>query len=265
MAAQLRIQVVGFPGTPYRRLKPQLEALQRTGMSEGGALRFVQCRHDHLPEIKREELNQISANVQDGFVHIASLPTRDFRALRKFELDCRIAKLGVDGDLNRLTYESFYEALMSTLDYEKRWCAVLRPEDWHSPLWLPPPSFEVKEDLTNYWRRCDCYQRTELIGDAHNLVQTVASRHRRSEPGQGTVWIDARSRKFRVDRSLHGMSREDRSGLRQFRYTSEVPSGFHYDVTHVEGRKFWLASAHAVHENCERANVNPWGHCVVKD
>ncbi len=264
MALEIRIQVVAFPGRPYRRLKLQLESLQQKGMPEDTFVRFVQSRHDILPELRQEELNQIAVNVQEGYAHIAVLPTRDYNALNQFDLDCRVVRLRVDGDLMRLSYESFHAALITAVEYEKRWCSVVRPNNWHSPLWLPPPSFEVKEDLRNYWRRCDCYQRTELIGQAHDLIKSVKARHRRSEPGQGQVWVDVRSRRFRVDRSLHGMTKEGRYGQRQFRFAAEVPAGFHYDVTHTTGRTFSVTSATATHENCVRANINPWGHCVVK-
>jgi hypothetical protein len=154
---------------------------------------------------------------------------------------------------------------MHALDYEQRWCQVVRPKDWHNPLWLPPPSFEVAGDLVNYWRTCDCYGRNENIGQAHDVLHSVTAKHRRSGGGEPTHWVDSRSRRFCVDKGLHGGSAGERSGRKRFRFAAEVPMGFHYDVRRLDKKPFSINSATASHHGCARANVNPWGHVVVKN
>lgn len=264
MPGEIKIQVAAFPGAIYRRLKPDLEILQREEMPERAEVRFVQSRNDYLPEIMTAEFRQIEANIQDGFVHIGVLPTRTYDTLRPFTMDCRIVRLDVGGNLQRLSIEEFRSAVFRVVEYEKRWCAVIQPDNWHHPLWLPPPSFEVDSDLKDYWKRCDCYQRTDRIEVAHNLVQSIISKHRVSEKSRGSYWLDIRSRRFRVDKSRHGMTPEERAGKRRFRFASEVPIGFHYDVQRMDEGKFTICSPAKTHHGCTRVNVNPWGHVVVK-
>lgn len=261
---EIRIQVVGFPLKVYRRLKHYKPAWEE-GLPEGTRVRYVPSRHDYAPRLDRAEINQIAQNVQDGFVHIAALPTRDFRALHIFRFDCRLIRLDVDGDLASIAPDELGKALLSVVTYEQRWCEVVRPTSWHHPLWLPPPSFEVEHDLRDYWNRCDCYATSERLTDANNLLQGVIARHKRSQHGEGVIWLDIRSRRFSVDRSLHGRTPEERAGRRRFRFAAEVPQGFHYDVVHIDRHRFSIRSVTEEHHGCLRVNVDPWGVVGLRD
>lgn len=265
MPAAIKIQVVAFPGTPYRRLRPELEKFQAGGLPENLALRFVQSRNDYIAEIGAREVNEIAENVQAGYVHIAAFPTRDMPALRPFELDCRVIKLVVSPNFRTLTADEVGQAVLQATDYEERWCQVVRPDDWHHPLCLPRPSFGVHADIHDYWKTCDCYKETSKLTTANDVLQKVISRHRGSQKGEGTYWVDTHSRRFKVDRALHGMTAAQRNGRKSFRFAWEVPMGFHYDVRHTdEGKKFSIQAAAMHHHGCIRANVNCWGEVWVK-
>lgn len=260
------MQVVAFPGTPYRRLKADFDEFQEKGLPNGARLRFVQSRNDYRADIGERELNEIEANVQDGFVHIAILPTRNLALLlEKFQLDCRLIKLGINPNFHDLTAVDAQLSILEAFEYEERWCKALKPSDWHSPLCLPPPSFEVDEDIQDFWRTCDCYRDTPRIAAAHDILQKVISRHKYTKPGAGAYWMDLRSRRFKVDKSMHGMTPAQRAGKKSFRFAWEVPVGLHYDVVHgSDGKKFAIQSNNQLHQGCLRVNVNPWGHVVVK-
>lgn len=263
MVSGIKIQVVGFPGATYRRLKNDL-AEWAGKLPADTTIRFVQSRHDRLPQIEQPEVNQIGENIQAGFVHIGVLPTRHFAALRPFQFDCRVIKLAVPSELERLTIADTVAALTQAIEYEQRWCKVAQPDSWNHPLWLPPPSFDVVADLREYWSRCDCYKNTEQLTAANNTLQGVISRYRRSQRGIGHFWVDEKAKQFTPDRSLHGMTPEERAGRRKFRFTKEVPPGFHYDVVRHSGGKFSICSTTDTHHGCGRVNVNPWGMVHVK-
>lgn len=262
MAGELKIQVVGFPGTPYRRLKTELKSVHDL---QGVVVRFAPSYDDHRSTIGRKEIGEIESNVQDGFVHIAVFPTRDFSSLRNFELDCRVIRLNLVANFRMLTAEQVVEAVRQAAEYEVRWSRVLRPEDWHHPLCLPRPSFEIDRDLGDYWKTCDCYGDTERIGVAHDLVQKVISRHRNSLDRVGTYWLDITSKRFAIDKSHHGLTATQREGKKEFRFTWEVPPGLHFDVTHENvGKAIRIRSFLNQIHFCTRANVNSWGHVHVR-
>ena len=255
----IRLQVVGLPLKTYRRLQPQIETWV-SALDVTCSVRFSPSFQETTPQIGKREIMQIKQNIQEGFVHIAVLPVRDWSVLKsQFHFDCRIPMLAVPGDFRGLTWEQLEVALTQVLGFEERWCKAVKPSDFHHPLMLPPPSFEIQRVYRDFWRQCDCYRNTELLTDANNVVQGVRAAHRRSASGIGVYWLDCGKKRFSIDRSWHALSQEERLGKKRFRFCFEIPQGFHFDVVHDSGSDFCLRGKDRVYDRINRANVDSWG------
>lgn len=149
--------------------------------------------------------------------------------------------------------------MVAAVQFERRWCDVVKPRDMNHALLLPPPSFEPARTLHDFWRKCDCYGDASQLTGANNILQSVRANHRRSLSGMGSYWVDEKHRKFTIDRAGHARTTEDRQQLRRFRFCYEVLPGFHYDVVHVRGERFSLNGLQRLHTNIMRGNVDPWG------
>lgn len=255
----LHLQVVGFPGRTYHRLQISLAGLA-DDLSPRAAVRFSPSLHKHMPQVATAERKQIRRNIQDGFTHIAAPPCRDFSSLyNEFQFDCRIIRLNIV-DIIRSDWDEVRTALLSALDFEERWSSAIRPMDLHSPLLLPPPSFNPIKPLAGFWKNCDCYRDTSKINTANDLIQAVRSQHRRGKTGLAGHWVDSGSRQFVGATAMHARTPEERVGMKRYRFCYEIPSGFHFDVTHESGRRFTvLGHNRQEHRNVTRANIDSWG------
>jgi hypothetical protein len=251
-----RLQVVAIPARVHHRLKRDLE----TWRGQSGAevqVRFAPSMHPNEPRVP---LEQVRSNIQDGFVHLTVVPTRDWPELkRQLLFDCRVARLSLPGDLMRLTWAEFRRALDETLGFEARWSEVVRPRNTNHALLLPPSVLVPDREASGFWARCDCYADPGLLTAANNTLQLVEARHRRSEQGLGVYWIDGRRRRFTADRTAHARSPEERAGRRRFRFACEVPPGSHCDVVHELRSWFSVRDRSGVDRRLRRANVDPWG------
>ncbi len=247
-----------MPLHAHRRLRTEFDSWAK-GISDV-EFRHVPSTHEEISRIASGDLSQVRSNVQSGFVHIAALPSRDSRRLiDAFRFDCRVISLATTGDLERLSWNEFRAALEVALSFERRWLSVVQPRDLNHPLLLPPRSFIPARRLGDYWRRCDCYRDTARLDEANTVLQGVHKEHQRSSH-DGRVWMDADSRMFRIDKSLHARTPEERRGERKYRFCYAVTAGFHYDVTHAHAREFYLTAFDGERYRVTRANVTPWDH-----
>jgi hypothetical protein len=256
----IKLQVVGMPLKTHRRLRPEFDKWVPT-VAQDLSVRLLPSSHETIPRIDSSEFHQIQSNIQDGFVHIAIVPSRNQRdAQIRFRFDCRVINLNLSSDCQHITWQEFQDAISESLIYEKKWCTIARPNDTNHPLLLPRPSFEPELSVGDFWRQCDCYREAALLLEANNALQRVKSLHKRIPHGQSSFWEDSRRREFRVDPSRHGLAPEQRRGLKKFRFCFEVPRGFHYDVVHASGARFSLTGREEqVYRDINRANVDPWG------
>lgn len=248
----------GLPLNAYRKLKSDFETWAES-LSPEVRSRACPSLSEHTPNISGD-LKNIERNAADGYVHIALFPCRKWEQVaERFRFDCRVALLDLPGNMHEIDWPAVEAALASFLDFEKRWCQSILPQNVNHPLLLPPPSFEPDSAVRNYWRSCDVYRKNERLTAANNALQTVFSLHRKVAEGSAKWWQDARGRCFRVDPARHGRTPAERAGAERFRFCFKVPSGFHFDVDHHRGQAFllydWSGKAH----NVRRANVDPWG------
>ena len=260
----LRVQLVGMPLRVHRRLSVELGDFASRLRPEI-LLRLVPSSSQSLPDIGRPELEVVRQNIQEGYTHIAVVPSRAQKeVLREFRFDCRVILLDLPGDFIRLPWDVFENCLRVAFDFELRWCDAIRPSDVRSPLLLPEVSFVPEREVVDFWRHCDCYRDASRLTRANNLLQAVRGAHRRSKAGVGAYWVDAGRRQFIVDPSYHATSREERRGLLRFRFCYQVPAGFHYDVTHELGERFSIRGRGEFHDRVLRVNADPWGSIRVK-
>jgi hypothetical protein len=258
----LRLQLAGLPLKTYRRLRPNLERWAADRQSEV-QLRISPSNDEYQPRL---QLADIEKNIEDGFIHIAVVLTRETRELlRQQRYRCRTTLLEPQQRPLDVTWNEFQSLLTAAFRFERRWCKAVGPSDLSHPLLLPNVSFEPAVDLNGFWSHCDCYGMTTLLTTAHNFVGRFTSIHRRRSD-TGPYWLDRSGRAFRVDRSLHGRSARERSGRKLYRFCFELPPGFHYDVTGDHGGAFVIDGSDmsegdvARHFDVARANVTPFGH-----
>lgn len=255
----MKSQLVGLPLATHRRLQKELQGWA-SSLKPAHEVRFVPSKDEHRPIVQLQEIKDVAASVNNGYVHILVVPTRHFSLLlSEFQFDCRISSVQLPGGFKSLQWPTLRSALETCLDFENRWVTRIGPSDLRHPLLLPPPSFHTHSSVGDFWRACDVYGETQRIAAAHDVLQKVCSRHQRRESGIGQYWVDCSNRRFHHDRAAHGLTPEERTGTKRFRFCFPVPQGFHFDVTHELGNHFLISDCHGITHKLLRANVDPWG------
>ena len=148
----------------------------------------------------------------------------------------------------------FDNILQKIVDFEEQWRADIRPTGVDSPLLLPECSFDGNATTEAMWKRAHYVRPTDdFIEEVANLIQLFRRTHHRSSGS----WLDEASRQFVVPEQFHGVAdRRDR-----WKFTFEVPLGFHYDVRHNKGREFRVVDHSGVQHRFKRyTNVDCHGH-----
>lgn len=260
----LRLQLVGMPLRAHRRLSVELREFASRLQPEV-LLRAAPSYSESQPDFAKRESEAARLNVQEGYTHLAVVPSRNQKQIqREFRFDCRVILLDLPGDLLRLSWDVLEHALTAAIEFEVQWCGAIKPSDVRSPLLLPEFSFLPERRIGDFWKQCDCYRDRARLTDANNILQAVRSIHRRSKTGVGGYWLDVGRRQFIVDQSYHAPSAEERRELLRFRFCYQVPKGFHYDVTHELGERFSIRGSEGVIDRVSRVNVDPWGSMRVK-
>lgn len=136
--------------------------------------------------------------------------------------------------------EEFIARVNETLVDEDEWRQIVQPQDVGAPLLLPEHSFSTKlADLwglaTKYGEGCNtgCARRKEEFKRVHYKPHT-SEKH-----AKDYFWTDEGMKIFDHTQEPHG----EAPGLRRWKYSFQIPSGFHYDVRHADGRKFTVTGA----------------------
>lgn len=127
----------------------------------------------------------------------------------------------------------FEDRLRPVVDFEDEWRGKIRPAGVASPLFLPETCFEPKSQVSSHiWERS--YKVRRNVDDI-NAVKALVPRFRR-EHYQDGYWEDNRKLQFRRDPSDHVTTLPDH----QWKFTFQLPRGFHFDVMHPRGQGFHL-------------------------
>ena len=215
-----------------------------------------QLRHGNLREIWNRVLHVGDVKSTDAGVHFLLAHDReDERPVFRRELRRRsLRAVWLDRHLSR-QYGSndFRQAIDGLLEFEEAWRQRLRP-NLNSPLLLPESAFEAEANVRDTWRRVhDVVVGHDNISAVGEAVQRFFREHRK-----GSGWTDTRKLLFSrgAPHGLHDLARWRRQKL-----GFSLPSGFHFDVKHEQGRSFRLIDQDGTrHEFDAYTNVDPHGY-----
>jgi len=151
----------------------------------------------------------------------------------------------------------FLERLTADLAEEEIWSSRVKPTSIGSPLLLPECSFDVGGGHRNMWRHARSYGDTLNIEGAAKAVRDFERVYLRKAAHY--QWIDDRDLIFGRDGPRHA----DAPFPRGWKFSYRLPDGFHYDVKHLEQRKFTLSDAAGVrHASGAKGyiNIDPHGY-----
>lgn len=135
------------------------------------------------------------------------------------------------------------------LGLEAAWRREVRPQDQHHALILPSGVFASTRDP---WTRAQRAQTDAEFAQARAEIRIFSQRHRY----QG-LWRDDNSLLFDSHGAQHGQA----PSRRRWKFTHQLPTGFHFDVRHEDRRAFSVADSGGVHGPFrEYTNVDTHGH-----
>lgn len=159
----------------------------------------------------------------------------------------------------------FVQRLASDLAEESEWTTRVKPSDLGSPLLLPECSFESKGNHLDLWRHATSYGDPENIVSAEKAIHKFRNTyHRKVNLATFSTykWVDERDRVYGRDGERHG----NPPFPREWKYSYKIEPGFHFDVTHLDGRKFVLYDVHRqAHQVTTDSylNVDPHGYVIT--
>ena len=133
----------------------------------------------------------------------------------------------------------FNGAIDGILAFEECWRAGIRP-GISSPLLLPETAFSPQSSVRNVWDRA---RTVHAERDSLDAIEKAIARFRR-EHWTGAGWRDSNQLVFAHSPVPHGGH-----GLKPWRnkkLTFQLPDGCHFDVAHLEGRRFSVPDQHEV-------------------
>lgn len=159
----------------------------------------------------------------------------------------------------------FVQNLASELAEECEWADRVKPSDISSPLLLPECSFEAGRKHRDLWRHASAYGDPQNIRGAEKAISGFRNTHRRKVTyksfNSAYKWVDERDRIYDQDGQRHGIAPFPRG----WKFSYKVEPGFHFDVTHVSGRRFTLSDANGklnIVTAGDNLNVDPHGYVI---
>jgi len=163
--------------------------------------------------------------------------------------------------LGRPDPTEFTRGIFSDLVEETEWAIRVKPKDLDSPLLLPECSFAADGRHRELWRHASARESNDILG-AEKAIQSFWKTHRKkvtvSSP-IGYKWVDQRDRIYSPDKLRHAIA----PFPREWKYSYRIEAGFHFDVTHSNGRQFELIDANGRLNRANTGghiNIDPHGH-----
>lgn len=133
------------------------------------------------------------------------------------------------------TPAEFIDNVDSTLAEEDDWRQAVQPNDVQSPLLLPEPSFDTK--LRDLWELALKYGDGSVQGSLRRQQEFERihyASHTAENHQKDFFWTDDARRIFDHTGPQHGEAPDER----KWKFSYRIPNGFHYDLSHADGRKF---------------------------
>jgi len=253
--------LLGIPNAYSRRLSKALES--RRELLTGWSLKFVTAPKN-AAEINTGLVNQ-SCNLasQNTDPHIFGFSTQGRRSDLVAVLETCFRFRWCDELVKRFASLSapdpapFLDRLALELQEEKEWRSRVKPSDTGSPLLLPECSFRVGSNHRDLWRHARSYgDQANIEGAARAIQRFERSYFRKADQYQ---WIDDRDLIF----GSNGPRHADAPFPRAWKFSFRMPDGFHYDIRHLEKRRFSIADCVGTSHNLAAngyINMDPHGY-----
>ena len=153
----------------------------------------------------------------------------------------------------------FIKEVNSLLQCEEEWTSKVKPQDHRSPLVLPECSFVASVNNRRVWRLALEFGDTNRIEGASRAIGKFWRDHYTDVENTGRRWIDSDDRVFDHTGPSHGKAQFPRN----WKFSYALPQGFHFDVTHRDGRAFGMIDCHVTRHVVAGngyLNVDPHGH-----
>ena len=194
-----------------------------------------------------------------------------FRGRDKYEEDLLVAKVApyfrvrwVGRELLKLTSRSmdstdqFFEAINQFLGEELEWIQTVKPHDESCCLLFQECAFSAAGDVRHLWTVAS-EAGIERIRLAARASEQFKFRHWLRHKNGSRAWIDGDDRVFDHRGPRHGVAPFPRA----WKFSYQVVSGFHFDVTSRVLRAFHVHASdgcrHAASEG-EHINIDPHGY-----
>jgi hypothetical protein len=128
------------------------------------------------------------------------------------------------------------EELQRATQEEIEWRHSMHPIRKSSPLALPRCGFRASRSVENIWATCESFNKQ--VGYFPKLSAQLRrfeeEHHKNWDRHQGKFFIDSDRRVWKDDGPYHG----DAPFPRDWKYSSVLPEGFHFDVQHEQWKGF---------------------------
>ena len=232
--------ILGLPKSQADRIKGELKKSTRP-WSDGWVVYFFPPTGAH-GQIREADVKVALSNASRAGESVHILGITNQGGDRKKEIAASFLPYfrfrWLPGQWLALPYPSpneFIVKINETFIDEDEWREIVQPKDVSSALLLPELAFSTKLldlwDLAiRYGDGCNigCSRRKEEFKREHYKSHT-SEKH-----AKDYFWTDDGRRIFDHTQEQHGEAPE----LRQWKYSFQIPSGFHYDVRHADSRKF---------------------------
>lgn len=152
----------------------------------------------------------------------------------------------------------FCAAITDVLKEELEWSAAVKPQDESCCLLLPECAFAANYAVKHLWEIAG-QQGIERIRGAALASERFKSAHWLRRDDVRRAWIDEEGRAFDHHGPRHGVAPFPRS----WKFSYQLPGGFHFDVTAMDSRAFrvidWDKRRHAV-SGLKHVNIDPHGY-----
>ena len=153
--------------------------------------------------------------------------------------------------------DRFGAALVDVLNEELEWNSVVKPQNEACCLLLPECAFLAHNSVKHLWTSAG-QAGGERIKSTARAVEKFKSSHWLSHKDGERAWIDGDAKVFGHRGNRHGEAPFPRS----WKFSCQIPSGFHFDVTSKHSRAFrvvaWNQKRHDV-GGSEHINIDPHG------
>lgn len=154
---------------------------------------------------------------------------------------------------------AFLAGIGDALAEEEEWIRTVQPSSPVSPLLLPQGCFSANRPYDQLWQLVEAFGDENAIRGAAKAIEAFDRCYRKATTSPARLWTDERGLVFDHQGPYHATAPHPRD----WKYSYNLPAGFHYDVKAASGRTFAVRD-HAGSEHRATAgghvNIDPHGH-----